>query len=115
VLPAGSRLRRSAEITDTLRAARGARGDGLLVIHAAASGDSPSGPARVAFVVPRTVGPAVTRNRVRRRLRHLVADRVSRLPGGSRMVVRVLPPAAAASSADLGRALDRALARGLPS
>jgi ribonuclease P protein component len=53
----------------------------------------------------------VARNRVRRRLRHLLRDRLDRLPAGSRLVVRVLPGAAAASSAQLAGALDRALAR----
>ena len=67
------------------------------------------------FVVPRAVGPAVTRNRVRRRLRHLVRDRLDRLPDGTRLVVRVLPAAAAATSDQLGRALDRALDRVVPS
>lgn len=92
-----------------MRASRAARGDGLVVVHAALG---PAGlPARVGFVVPRTVGPAVTRNRVRRRLRHAVRERLEHLPAGLRLVVRVLPPAASASYADLGRALDRALAR----
>jgi ribonuclease P protein component len=66
---------------------------------------------RVGFVVARAVGGAVIRNRVRRRLRHLVAGRLTRLPDGSRLVVRATPEAATMSSADLGRALDRALDR----
>ncbi len=65
-------------------------------------------------MVPRAVGPAVTRNRVRRRLRHLLRDRLDRLPAGTRLVIRVLPPAAGATSATLGRAVDRALDRVLP-
>jgi len=63
----------------------------------------------VGFVVSRTVGPAVVRNRVLRRLRHLMAARLDRLPGGSRVVVRAFPLAAAASSTGLAQALDRAL------
>ena len=131
MLPAGARLRRSADFTATLRRARAARGDGLLTLHlaidrpgspstdptptASVTGPRPTGPrgARVGFVVPRSVGPAVTRNRVRRRLRHLVRDRLDAFPSGARMVVRVLPPAAAASSAALGVALDRAVAKAL--
>jgi ribonuclease P protein component len=53
----------------------------------------------------------VTRNRVRRRLQHLCADRLGALPAGSILVVRALPPAAAADSALLGRELDAALKR----
>jgi ribonuclease P protein component len=118
VLPAAARLRRSTDFTATLRVARTARGDGMVVLHAApadladpSDADSPASSPRVGFVVPRAVGPAVTRNRVRRRLRHLLRDRLDRLPAGSRLVVRVLPAAASANSAQLARALDRALAR----
>ena len=51
------------------------------------------------FVVPRAVGPAVTRNRVRRRLRHLRAGTGwTGCPTGTRLVVRVLPAAAASAS-----------------
>ena len=116
MLPAGARLRRSADFTATLRASRAARADGMLVLHAAlpADGSLADAPARVGFVVPRAVGPAVTRNLVRRRLRHLLRDRLDRLPAGSRCVVRVLPPAAAASYPALAAALDRALDRALP-
>ena len=117
MLPAAARLRRSADFTDTLRAARAARGDGMVVLHA-----SPGDPAtnigvaaQVGFVVPRAVGSAVTRNRVRRRLRHLARDRLDRLPDGTRLVVRVLPAAAVATSDQLARALDRALERVVPS
>lgn len=63
----------------------------------------------VGFVVGKAVGPAVVRNRVRRRLRHLTRERISALPGSAVLVVRALPAAAQASSADLARDLDRAL------
>ena len=116
MLPAAARLRRSTDFTATLRGARTARGDGMVVLHAAPAdfsdeGDPRAATPRVGFVVPRAVGPAVARNRVPRRLRHLLRDRLDRLPAGSRLVVRVLPAAASASSAQLAGALDRALAR----
>jgi ribonuclease P protein component len=122
VLPAGARLRRSADFTATLRASRATRADGMLVLHTALSPaeggttDVPDAPVvhtRVGFVVPRTVGPAVTRNLVRRRLRHLLRERLDQLPAGTRCVVRVLPPAGAASYPALAAALDRALDRAL--
>ena len=62
-------------------------------------------------MVGRTVGNSVVRHRVIRRLRHLVRDRLALLPAGSLLVVRALPPAALASSADLGRDLDSAFAK----
>jgi ribonuclease P protein component len=55
------------------------------------------------------VGAAVTRNRVKRRLRHLMRSRVDRLAGGSLCVIRALPAAASADYRDLGRDLDSAL------
>lgn len=68
-----------------------------------------SSPPRVGFVVAKSVGPAVTRNRVKRRLRHLMRERITTLPGGSMLVVRVLPAAAQGGYDDLAAALDRAL------
>ncbi len=123
MLPAGARLRRSADFTATLRASRATRADGMLVLHAALPPASAvrgvrtgvGSPPQVGFVVPRAVGPAVRRNLVRRRLRHLMRDRLTTLPAGSRLVVRVLPPAAAASYPALSAALDRALERALRS
>jgi ribonuclease P protein component len=66
---------------------------------------------RVGFAVGRPVGNAVIRNRVRRRLRHLVAERLTRLPAACDLVVRGLPPAAEATYSALGRDLDKALVR----
>lgn len=79
-------------------------------MHVSVHPDS-EGPARVGFVVSRAVGPAVTRNLVRRRLRHLVAAQLDRLPRGSRVVVRALPASASASFAELDTALTQALDR----
>jgi len=62
-------------------------------------------------VVSKAVGPAVVRTTVKRRLRHLVRERLALLPPGSLLVVRALPPAAAADSAALGADLDSALKR----
>lgn len=61
------------------------------------------------FVVSRAVGSAVARNRVRRRLRHLMAERLVLLPERSRLVVRARPGAATAAFPELERALDAAL------
>lgn len=74
----------------------------------------PHGPVTAGFVVSKAVGTAVVRNRVKRRLRHLVADRIDALPPGTRLVVRALPSAAATDSAGLAADLDRALGRLVP-
>lgn len=90
---------------------RGGRAGGsLLVVHLGVDAGAP-GPARAGLVVGKAVGNAVQRNRVKRRLRHLLAERLQRLPAGSLLVVRALPPAAAAASSELGAALDKALSR----
>lgn len=57
------------------------------------------------------MGGAVQRNLVKRRLRHLVRDRLSLLPEGSLVVVRALPGAADADHTQLARDLDAALKR----
>ncbi len=75
------------------------------------TGGDDSSPARAGFVVSKAVGNAVIRNRVKRRLRHLMRDRLSRLPAGSLVVVRALPGAGEADHDDLVRDLDTALRR----
>jgi len=60
-------------------------------------------------VVSKAVGGAVVRHRVSRRLRHLLAPRLGALPAGAMLVVRALPPAATATSAELAGDLDGAL------
>lgn len=107
VLPARSRMRRRRDFESALR--RGSRvGRRLLVVHLSTETD---GTPLVGFVVSRAVGDAPTRNRVRRRLRHLMRDRTPRLPGGARLVVRANPAAAGAGQAALGAELDAVLDR----
>lgn len=99
-------MRRSADFQQTVR--RGARGGrDTLVVHLTTSTDP--GPPAVGLVVSKAVGNAVTRNRVKRRLRALVRPRLAELPVGALLVVRAQAPSAAASSAALARDLDAAL------
>ncbi len=69
-----------------------------------------AGPARAGLVVGKTVGNSVQRHRVSRRLRHLLADRLRKLPAGTLVVVRARPGAAAATT-DLSADLDTAFRR----
>ncbi|HWB66988.1 MAG TPA: ribonuclease P protein component [Mycobacteriales bacterium] len=108
MLPAARRLRRAAQFDATVRRGRAAAVDGL-VLHL--HNDGTTAPARVGFVVSRAVGPAVTRNRVRRQLRHLCAGQLPRLAAGSCLVVRARPSAAGRPSPGLAAALDGALDR----
>jgi ribonuclease P protein component len=81
---------------------------GPLVVHVLES--SADSPARAGVVVGRRVGPAVLRNRVKRRLRELLRTRLATAPSGALIVVRGLPGAGEASFEKLGRSLDQALA-----
>lgn len=67
------------------------------------------------FVVSKKVGNAVTRNRVKRRLRHLAAGLES--PFSTDVVVRALPAAATEPErlgSDLVSAWDRAFVKAAP-
>jgi ribonuclease P protein component len=66
--------------------------------------------ARAGFVVSKAVGNAVTRNKVRRRLRHLVGSLLPELPAGASVVIRALPAAAGASYSTLAADLEGAVA-----
>jgi ribonuclease P protein component len=129
VLPASARLRRREDFSRVVRSGRRV-GRGTLVVHVAGAGlgrvpagtrsgeDSPGGsspasghPARAGFVVSKAVGPAVTRNLVTRRLRHLLRDRLDLLPAGADLVVRALPAAATRPYDELAADLDAALAK----
>lgn len=100
-------MRRGEEFKAAIK--RGKRaGRPTLVVHLTISGE---GTPLVGFVVSRAVGGAVVRNKVKRRLRHLMRDRLHRLPRGSLLVVRANPPAASARSEHLAAELDLALDR----
>ena len=116
MLPAEHRLRASDAFGRTVRAGRRAGSPALVVPLASPPAPGDAEPARVGFVVGRTVGGAVVRNRVRRRLRHLTRAHVHRLPESTQLVVRALPAAAWLSSRELGddlaQCLDRVLVAG---
>ena len=69
------------------------------------------GVTRVGFVVSRGVGSAVIRNRVRRRLRHLVRPYVAGFTPGSLVVVRANAAAAGSSWSELAADLEKAVQR----
>ena len=79
----------------------------MTVAHVADGADP-----RVAFAVDRSVGGAVVRNRVRRRLREALRalHRSGALPGGA-YLVRVSPAAAELDFRELGAHLASAVAR----
>jgi len=112
VLSRANRLTTGRMFAPTIRQGRRA-GTRRLVVHLDPAPVARTGATTplVGFVVSKAVGPAVVRNRVRRRLRHLARERLVSLPGSAVLVIRALPPAAGASATALGQDLDRALAR----
>jgi ribonuclease P protein component len=116
VLAAAQRLRRSSDFAAAVRGGRRA-GRGTLVVHLSIPQPERLEPAhteeplaRAGFIVSKAIGGAVTRNTVRRRLRHLARERIVDLPPGSILVVRALPQAATAPYTRLATDLDAALA-----
>jgi ribonuclease P protein component len=107
MLPAGSRLHTSGEFAAVVRSGRRG-GTRHLVVHVLGTGRLT--PPRAGFVVSGKVGNAVVRHRITRRLRPLVREQLSLLTAGTDLVVRALPEAAAASSADLDHDLRSGLA-----
>jgi ribonuclease P protein component len=103
-------MRDSEDFITTVRHGHKA-GRTTLVVHVLPDPTRDEEPA-VGFVVSRAVGGAVVRNTVKRRLRHVLRDHeLARLPRGSRVVIRALPAAGAATSTELGADLDLALRR----
>ena len=107
MLPAGSRLHTSDDFAAVVRSGRRA-GTRHLVVHFLGTGRDLA--PRAGFVVSSKVGNAVVRHRVTRRLRPLVRHELAALPMGTDLVVRALPAAADADSADLARDLRSGIA-----
>ncbi len=86
---------------------------GTLVVHlappTAMSNGADAPVAKAGLVVSRAVGGSVTRHTVARRLRALTVPQLAGLPAGSRLVVRALPEAATATSAELAADLAAAI------
>lgn len=78
-----------------------------LVVHAYARDDASvvtsMGEPRFGLIVSKAVGPAVTRHRVARRLRHICGQLLPEVPITTDVVIRALPGAADLSSQDLHR------------
>lgn len=72
-----------------------------------------SGPTRFGFIVAKTVGNAVTRNLVRRRLKAIAHGLLADVPVGHDVVIRALPAAAQAGWPTLLEDVSRSFARGV--
>jgi ribonuclease P protein component len=104
-------MTRSTEFGATVkRGVRAVQPD--LVVHArrGESGGDADGP-KIGLVVAKSVGNAVQRHRVARRLRHAARNVVDDLGAGDRLVIRALPGSRTAISARLEQELRSALAK----
>jgi len=107
-------MTRSTEFGATVtRGVRAVQPD--LVVHALRSDDNAaeSGP-RIGLVVAKSVGSAVQRHRVARRLRHVARTVIGELDPADRVVIRALPSSRHAISARLEQQLRTALRRARP-
>ena len=101
------RLRRREEFRRALRDGKRAR-DELLSITAVRS-ELPEADARYGFAIPKRVGGAVVRNRIKRRLRAIVGK--SDHPKGWDYVIYAFPAAADATSENLAGSVSRLVRR----
>jgi ribonuclease P protein component len=103
-------MTRSAEFGATVsQGVRAVQPD--LVVHALRNGEAdPDGP-RIGLVVSKSVGTAVQRHRVARRLRHVARTVIGELDPTERLVIRALPSSRYAISARLEQELRTALRR----
>ncbi|MEM1057721.1 MAG: ribonuclease P protein component [Verrucomicrobiota bacterium] len=91
-LPRARILRRRCDIQE-VRNDGERRGDRLMTLFALRGADRP---VMAAFQTPKRLGPAVLRNRVRRRMREIFRRAVNLPPGWSRVVWTARPAAAGA-------------------
>lgn len=103
MLPKAHKLASSADFRRTM-AGRTRAGSRTVVVHIAARTEPAifGGP-RFGFVVSKAVGNAVVRHAVSRKLRHVALASVDTLERNIDVVVRALPAAAAATSAELDK------------
>ena len=112
MLATRNRLRTSTDFSTTVRSGVRNGRRNVVLYTAAIAADEPS---RIGFIVSKSVGNAVVRNLVKRRLREAGAASLREYGTGFAIVVRALPASAAASwdqlLADYNAALDSTMNR----
>ena len=113
MLPARNRMRRSTEFDAAVKCGvRSAQPD--LVVHLRRAPQVRTGP-RIGLIIAKSVGSAVDRHRVARRLRHVVRTMLGDLHESDQIVIRALPSSRQVSSARLEQQLRRGLRRAFES
>ena len=107
MLAKANRITAGVDYRRLVRSGRRARGDVLL---AYGKPTRPDAPLRMGVIVARNVGNAVVRNRVRRRIK-AVGWSIAQQRAGLDVVVRALPPAAAADFSAIDAEVRRLVGR----
>jgi ribonuclease P protein component len=110
VLSARNRMTRSADFGTTVkRGTRAVQPDLVIYLH---RGDNPSADApKMGLIVSRSVGSAVQRHRLARRLRHVARGVMETLDRSEHLVIRALPSSRDVASARLAEELRAGLRR----
>jgi len=112
VLASANRIVRGDDYRSVVR--RGRRSaTAHVVVSVVRHPDGSADPTRFGFIVAKTVGNAVTRNLVRRRLKAIAHGLLADAPVGYDVVVRALPAAAQAGWPTLLEDVSRSFARGV--
>ncbi|XAS64118.1 ribonuclease P protein component [Pseudarthrobacter sp. So.54] len=106
MLATRNRLRTPTDFSTTVRSGVRNGRRNVVLYTAALAADEPS---RIGFIVSKSVGNAVVRNLVKRRLREIGALSLQNYGSGYAIVVRALPAAASASWDQLRSDYDTAL------
>lgn len=121
MLPAQYRMRRSADFGATVKHGRRAVQPDVIVYSRVigdprtdpsdtSEGDAATAnPPQVGLIIAKSVGSAVDRHRVARRLRHVARDLLTELQPCERIVIRALPGSNRASSTVLATQLGAGL------
>lgn len=103
-------MTRSAEFGSTVKSGMRAVERDLVVHVRRCDGEADGGP-RIGLVVAKSVGSAVQRHRVARRLRHVARSLLAELEPYDRIVIRALPSSRHAISARLEQELRSGLTK----
>ncbi|BBZ25208.1 ribonuclease P protein component [Mycolicibacter hiberniae] len=109
-------MRRSADFGATVKYGRRAAQPDLVIYdrrtettEASTPDAATATPPQVGLIIAKTVGSAVERHQVARRLRHVARTLLAELEPDERLVIRALPGSRAATSATLGAQLRAGL------
>jgi ribonuclease P protein component len=115
VLSARNRMTRSTEFDTTVKyGMRAVQPDLVVHYRRGRTPEEETGP-RIGLVISKSVGSAVERHRVARRLRHVVRPMLADLHRADAVVIRALPSSREVSSARLARQLRSGLRRAFES